>query len=656
MTPPEKRLFFVITQYSDYFLDYPRFFAQNKPALNACHIDYPFLETKTHECLWQGGLWSALVQTYDGMHGLLPQPGEEAGARLAGYLGILKERETLFNGFLFVCFASFMRCLPFFLEKLREPGAFSELGRAGVNLVWLMSSYTEDVEGVFRHDYPDSNIGSIMGNVTAYKDIWLDGAKRALAAAGAGACRILTEPGGNKLSAAEILNALALGVDGKEFAPVVDTRVPSRELFDFSHTLRLFAERDAIAFRKSLREAEGKNAALETFCAPHILREVQRLYRPGMNALLKSYGNKGEKLDWTLPSEHWKPYGGISEERMSALYREHMAQFPETLRGAMIPSAVRREISPNFSQKPLLTVLTMTKNHEKYIAECIESVLAQKTDFPRRHVIVDDCSSDRTREIISAYADKHPSIVPVRMDDGHLPGTNVEQLFALCRSKYAALCDGDDYFLDSCKLQKQVEFLEANPDCAICFHPVQVCYEGAAAKTRLYPTENLLPGGCNDLYFLEDLLKGNFMQTSSVVYRWRFAKGLPDYFRADLLPGDWYWHILHAETGAIGFINEPMSVYRRHPAGLFYNKKSSSVAHRMRFGMQELEFYDVINKHFHMRYKEILTLMASGVLADFVQQYINSGDDTYFTAAAERYPDFAYNFLKSINVGSPGVA
>ncbi|MDE7242332.1 glycosyltransferase family A protein, partial [Desulfovibrio sp.] len=105
---------------------------------------------------------------------------------------------------------------------------------------------------------------------------------------------------------------------------------------------------------------------------------------------------------------------------------------------------------------PELTVLTMTFNHENFIAQCMDSVLAQKTDFPVRHLVLDHCSSDGTAAIVAEYARKHPSIQPVLLSQ-HLPHENTFGLFQRCRSKYAALCDGADYFTEPTKLQRQVE-------------------------------------------------------------------------------------------------------------------------------------------------------------------------------------------------------
>lgn len=304
--------------------------------------------------------------------------------------------------------------------------------------------------------------------------------------------------------------------------------------------------------------------------------------------------------------------------------------------------------------EPLLTVLTLAYNQTAYIGKTIESVLAQRTDFPVEHIIVDHCSTDGTQDVIAAYADRHASIRPVLLARRSSKGANVRALFSRCRSKYAALCDGDDYFTDPLKLQKQVDFLEAHTECGLCFHPVDVLYEDGS-PSRVYPPEELLPGGLRKFYTLKDLLFANLIQTNSVVYRWRFTEGLPDWFDPTLVPGDWYWHLLHAETGLIGYLRAHMAVYRRHATSLYATAEGDHVMHRGVHGLNELRAYNVCNRHFHGRYYKDFQRLAVGVFADFLQIYISKGDDSLLQQACSLCPDFARDFLAQVRMGD-GVA
>ena len=330
---------------------------------------------------------------------------------------------------------------------------------------------------------------------------------------------------------------------------------------------------------------------------------------------------------------------------------------PKTYLHHLIKHAFRRRICSNLSDVPYykVSVLTLAYRHEKYIADCIESVLAQKTSFPVEHIIVDDGSDDKTSEIIDAYAQKHPHIHPVYLDRSR-NFNNVRYLFAACHSPYAALCDGDDYYTDPLKLQTQADFLDAHPDCALCFHPVKVVYENDSKCEQIYPRFEQLPRGINPFYYLSDLLKCNLIQTNSVMYRWRFKDGLPTWFRPDCCPGDWYWHLLHAELGKIGFINKVMSVYRRHQEGIYYLSEVDRLKHRAKVGEQELEVYDVINKHFDKKYESILLNLVNGVFADCLlydrQRADGDGAEHTLPKLVKMYPDFALHFLSSLKMES----
>lgn len=293
-----------------------------------------------------------------------------------------------------------------------------------------------------------------------------------------------------------------------------------------------------------------------------------------------------------------------------------------------------------------LTVLTMTFNHEKYIAECLDSVLAQKTSFPVRHLVLDHHSSDGTAAIVAAYAAKHTSIQPVLLSQRR-SHENIMGMFLRCRTKYAALCDGDDYFSDPLKLQKQVDFLESNPNCALCFHPVAVLFEGRQTSD-IFPPTSALPRGVRKEYYLADLIKGNIIQTNSVVYRWRFQEGLPDWFRADLCPGDWYWHLLHAEMGKIGYIPEIMAVYRRHAKALYKDAFTNALEHRRIHGMTELDALWSINEHFHNRYFRDLSTLADGVFANFLDIYVREDNSSLMDQAGKTFPEFAKHFLNQL--------
>lgn len=313
----------------------------------------------------------------------------------------------------------------------------------------------------------------------------------------------------------------------------------------------------------------------------------------------------------------------------------------------------------NHSQSPYtwprttspVAVLTLCRNQEAFIEQCMESVTDQRCKIPFEHIIVDDSSNDDSASIIDNYASRHAHVRPMYLSCHAAHGENVQTLFSLCHSTYVALCDGDDYFTDPYKLQKQVDFLDMHPQCSLCFHPVDAIYEDGS-PSRVYPPENLLPGGVRTFYTVKDLLFANLIQTNSVMYRWRFRDGLPDWFDPSLIPGDWYWHLLHAEVGLIGYLQEHMSVYRRHAASLYASAEGDHVDHRNLHGLEELRMYNTCNKHFSNRYYKDFCRLAMGVLTDFVHIYAKSGDDTLLQKGCKLCPEFARDFLSQIRIDS----
>jgi len=329
----------------------------------------------------------------------------------------------------------------------------------------------------------------------------------------------------------------------------------------------------------------------------------------------------------------------------------------QALRDVLDTPSVTPLIHPRL-EEPKLSVLTSTYNHAAYIAECIESVLAQQTNFPIQYIIADDGSDDGTQDIILDYAAKYPHIVPVFQKTRSYGSGNVRNLFDMARTEYVAICEGDDYYTDPAKLQTQVDFLEANPDCALCFHLTRVKYEGDPKRERIHPQLDIPPHEARPFYYfrLEDLLRKNIIQTNSVMYRWRFRNGLPDWFRTNLLPGDWYWHILHAEQGEIGFINKIMSVYRRHEKSLYYLVETDLMKLRAQTGLRELEVLDVLNKHFNRKYESTLLDLANSVFSDCVlydnQRAEKEGSEPVLPKLCENYPEMAQHFLQSLKKAS----
>ena len=125
------------------------------------------------------------------------------------------------------------------------------------------------------------------------------------------------------------------------------------------------------------------------------------------------------------------------------------------------------------NQKPMVSVISITYNHEPYIRDCLEGFLMQKTNFPAEIIIHDDASTDHTADIIREYYEKRPDLFHVIIERENCYSIHkpiMMPLYKQAQGKYIALCEGDDYWTDPLKLQKQFDFLESHPEYSGCFH------------------------------------------------------------------------------------------------------------------------------------------------------------------------------------------
>jgi len=221
---------------------------------------------------------------------------------------------------------------------------------------------------------------------------------------------------------------------------------------------------------------------------------------------------------------------------------------------------------PNLSNTPLVSIACITYNHEEYIRDAIEGFLMQKTTFPIEIIIHDDASTDGTAQIIKEYEIKYPDLFfPIyQKENQYSKVTNrilATFVFPKARGKYIALCEGDDYWTDPLKLQKQVDFLEQNPEFAICCHAVNFEYEDGRPS---FIRRKHDPG--RNRYTLRDLCIKNRFSTASTFYRNHLFDGFPSWYY-QMPTGDWPLHILNAEHGDIWYMDEIMATYRVHKGG-----------------------------------------------------------------------------------------
>lgn len=213
---------------------------------------------------------------------------------------------------------------------------------------------------------------------------------------------------------------------------------------------------------------------------------------------------------------------------------------------------------------PLVAIRCTVYNHEPYLRDCLDGFVMQKTNFPFVAIVHDDASTDNSAAIIREYAEKYPDIIQPIYEtenqwskrDGSLVRIMNEALDAT-GCTYVAMCEGDDYWTDSEKLQKQVEYMESHSDFTICFHRIKCLMQATGELVDEYIVRDM-PGESSII----DLAQGNYIHSPSVVYR--FDKNVKHIFRSmgDCLPGDYVLWMLLAGQGKIWKMEEPMAVYR----------------------------------------------------------------------------------------------
>lgn len=210
-----------------------------------------------------------------------------------------------------------------------------------------------------------------------------------------------------------------------------------------------------------------------------------------------------------------------------------------------------------------LSVAMITYNQERYIGQAIESVLAQKVNFDYEIIIGEDCSTDGTREIVMDYQRRYPErIVPILRERNLGPMRNIESVLTACRGQYLTILEGDDYWTSVDKLQKQVDFLDAHPDCGLCCHRVKTLNETGTAEFDVFPPRAAGP------YTIEDLLKGNFVMTCSSVMRRDLMADVPPWLCV-VKVGDWARSALVARHGTIELMDDVMAAYRVHSGSMW---------------------------------------------------------------------------------------
>jgi glycosyltransferase involved in cell wall biosynthesis len=251
------------------------------------------------------------------------------------------------------------------------------------------------------------------------------------------------------------------------------------------------------------------------------------------------------------------------------------------------------------NQNPLVSVCVQTYEHVNYIKQCLDGILFQKTNFEFEILLGEDDSTDGTRELCVDYAKRYPDKIRLFLHHrennikiGGQPTGRFNFLYNLhsSKGKYIALCEGDDYWTDPLKLQKQVDFLEGNPEYSLCFHRVQILENGALLSDEKDFTNitycNISNNEKEKINYEHLITRGNFIHTPSVVYRKPKEYPLESLYSP---LGDYLLHIYNGKQGYIKRLEDVMAVYRKG-VGIF-----SSIPKHRRYRFSTFTYISILS-------------------------------------------------------------
>ena len=251
-----------------------------------------------------------------------------------------------------------------------------------------------------------------------------------------------------------------------------------------------------------------------------------------------------------------------------------------------------------------VSISVIAYNQEKYIKKCLESILMQKTNFKFEILIHDDASTDNTAKIIKEYEMKYSDIIkPIyQTENQYSKGVKISVTFNYPRAqgKYFASCEGDDFWDDEYKLQKQYDYMERNPECSMCVHAAYIVSEGGERTDLLFRPYNK-----NMKMTTEDVIDGWKFATNSKFYRTEYLKTFPDfYYNAPV--GDYPSSIYISTKGYVYYMDELMSSYRRGADNNLTSILNKDFAKKIRLQESMIRMLREINIYYNRQYEKVI--------------------------------------------------
>ena len=242
---------------------------------------------------------------------------------------------------------------------------------------------------------------------------------------------------------------------------------------------------------------------------------------------------------------------------------------------------------------PLVCVMVVTYNHEGYIAQTLDGILMQEVDFPYEIIIGEDKSTDRTREIVCEFQRRYPDKIRLQLSRENLFSQKLAGIGILhaCRGKYLAQCEGDDYWTDPLKMQKQVDFLEMHPECSACYTNAAVVNENGSPNPSIYlgagPPAAWIVQPAEARRTQDDIFTRLAIPTCTLCYRAHYLRDLPKWANRTAT-GDWAMAMVLSGHGPIQYLDEITATYRRHGGGVWTSLETMMT---LKHGLDRMEIF-----------------------------------------------------------------
>lgn len=299
----------------------------------------------------------------------------------------------------------------------------------------------------------------------------------------------------------------------------------------------------------------------------------------------------------------------------------------------------------------IVSVLCCTYNHEAFIRKALEGIANQKVSFPYEVIVADDASTDNTRQIIEEFAEKYPGRFHCILREKNV-GIGKNYYDALCHvsGKYLAICDGDDCWVDNEKLQRQVDYMEAHPDCTVCCASfLQHIHSEEGIKEEPFHVEKYIESiiPVKEMYSFNDLLYCRFIASCTTMLRWQYLGRVPGFLQFYPII-DFPLTLLHAAGGKIGVMhNYYPSIYNVHKNNLTNSKASDKLLSLSNCILQEVDQY--LDYHFTTVISEYITLQTTAVNnKGRLSRAIKAKYYLLLHIMAEAYMHFVPDFIKDI--------